>query len=50
MGAKAMAAAAEHEVERLHLRVAWLSGMVLLLEGYDIASCTAPASVPLMRF
>jgi AAHS family 4-hydroxybenzoate transporter-like MFS transporter len=33
-----MAAAAEHEVERLHLRVAWLCGMVLLLEGYDIAA------------
>ena len=38
MRAKAMAAAAEHEVERLHLRVAWLCGMVLLLEGYDIAA------------
>src|ERR1700733_3129117 len=38
MRAKAMAAAAEHEVERLHLRVAWLWGMVLLLEGYDIAA------------
>src|SRR5580693_8469764 len=38
MRAKAMAPAAEHEVERLHLRVAWLCGMVLLLEGYDIAA------------
>jgi MFS family permease len=38
MRTKAMAPAAEHEVERLHLRVAWLCGMVLLLEGYDIAA------------
>jgi MFS transporter, AAHS family, 4-hydroxybenzoate transporter len=28
----------EHGVERLHLRVAWLCGVVLFLEGYDIAS------------
>jgi MFS transporter, AAHS family, 4-hydroxybenzoate transporter len=30
--------AVEHGVERLHLRVAWLCGVVLFLEGYDIAS------------
>jgi MFS transporter, AAHS family, 4-hydroxybenzoate transporter len=37
MSAKATAAA-EHEVERLDLRVARLCGVVLFLEGYDIAS------------
>src|SRR6516165_3549898 len=37
MSAKATAAA-EHEVDRLDLRVAWLCGVVLFLEGYDIAS------------
>jgi MFS transporter, AAHS family, 4-hydroxybenzoate transporter len=31
-------AAAEHGVDRLHLRVAWLCGVVLFLEGYDIAA------------
>jgi MFS family permease len=35
---KAMAAASEHGFERLHLRVAWLCGVVLFLEGYDIAA------------
>jgi AAHS family 4-hydroxybenzoate transporter-like MFS transporter len=38
MRAKALAAAAEHGVERLYLRVAWLCGVVLFLEGYDIAA------------
>jgi hypothetical protein len=33
-----MAAASEHGFERLHLRVAWLCGVVLFLEGYDIAA------------
>jgi MFS transporter, AAHS family, 4-hydroxybenzoate transporter len=37
MGANA-AAAAERGVERLDLRVAWLCGVVLFLEGYNIAS------------
>jgi MFS transporter, AAHS family, 4-hydroxybenzoate transporter len=38
MRVKAMAAASEHGFERLHLRVAWLCGVVLFLEGYDIAA------------
>ena len=38
MRAKALAAASEHGFERLHLRVAWLCGVVLFLEGYDIAA------------
>jgi AAHS family 4-hydroxybenzoate transporter-like MFS transporter len=38
MRAKAFAAVAEHGVERPHLRVAWLCGVVLFLEGYDIAA------------
>lgn len=38
MRAKALAAAAEHGVERLYRRVAWLCGVVLFLEGYDIAA------------
>ena len=38
MRAKAFAAVAGHDVERLHLRVAWLCGVVLFLEGYDIAA------------
>jgi MFS transporter, AAHS family, 4-hydroxybenzoate transporter len=38
MRVKALSAASERGVERLHLRVAWLCGMVLLLEGYDIAA------------
>jgi MFS transporter, AAHS family, 4-hydroxybenzoate transporter len=38
MRVKALTAASEHGVERLHLRVAWLCGVVLFLEGYDIAA------------
>jgi MFS transporter, AAHS family, 4-hydroxybenzoate transporter len=38
MQSKAWAVAAEHTVERLHLRIAWLCGVVLFLEGYDIAA------------
>ena len=38
MRAKAFAAVAGHGVEGLHLRVAWLCGVVLFLEGYDIAA------------
>ncbi len=38
MQAKVMAAATGHRAERLHLRVAWLCGVVLYLEGYDIAA------------
>jgi MFS transporter, AAHS family, 4-hydroxybenzoate transporter len=38
MPAKARAAPAELGVERPHLRVAWLCGVVLFLEGYDIAA------------
>ena len=38
MRTKALAEAAEHGVERLYLRVAWLCGVVLFLEGYDIAA------------
>jgi len=37
MQAKALAVATER-IERLHLRVAWLCGVVLFLEGYDIAA------------
>jgi MFS transporter, AAHS family, 4-hydroxybenzoate transporter len=33
-----LAATAEHRVKRLHIRVAWLCGVVLFLEGYDIAA------------
>jgi MFS transporter, AAHS family, 4-hydroxybenzoate transporter len=33
-----VAAASTERVERLHLRVAWLCGVVLSLEGYDIAA------------
>jgi MFS transporter, AAHS family, 4-hydroxybenzoate transporter len=32
------AATSEHPAERLHLRVTWLCGVVLFLEGYDIAA------------
>src|SRR5215472_5843116 len=28
----------EHRSQRLHLQVAWLCGVVLFLEGYDIAA------------
>jgi hypothetical protein len=35
MGAETMTEVAP--AERLHLRVAWLCGAVLFLEGYDIA-------------
>jgi MFS transporter, AAHS family, 4-hydroxybenzoate transporter len=35
---KALVVIAERAVERLHLRVVWLCGVVLLLEGYDIAA------------
>ena len=38
MRPKARAAPAELWVERPHLRVAWLCGVVLFLEGYDIAA------------
>jgi MFS transporter, AAHS family, 4-hydroxybenzoate transporter len=38
MQTKALAAITAHPVERLHLRVAWLCGAVLFLEGYDIAT------------
>ena len=38
MQSKAWAVAAERPVERPHLRVAWLCGVVLFLEGYDIAA------------
>jgi MFS transporter, AAHS family, 4-hydroxybenzoate transporter len=38
MQADALTVATEHRVERLHLRVAWLCGVVLFLEGYDIAA------------
>jgi MFS transporter, AAHS family, 4-hydroxybenzoate transporter len=37
MRAEALTAAAARP-ERLHLRVAWLCGAVLFLEGYDIAA------------
>ena len=37
MQAETLAVAAE-QPERLHLRVAWLCGVVLFLEGYDIAA------------
>jgi hypothetical protein len=37
MQAQTLAVAAE-QPERLHLRVAWLCGVVLFLEGYDIAA------------
>jgi MFS transporter, AAHS family, 4-hydroxybenzoate transporter len=38
MQGETLAATAEHTVARLHLRVAWLCGLVLCLEGYDIAA------------
>lgn len=38
MQSKAWTVAAEHTVERFHLRIAWLCGVVLFLEGYDIAA------------
>jgi AAHS family 4-hydroxybenzoate transporter-like MFS transporter len=38
MRAKALTGTVEPEGERLHLRVAWLCGVVLFLEGYDIAA------------
>jgi len=38
MQADALTVASEHRVEQLHLRVAWLCGVVLFLEGYDIAA------------
>ena len=38
MPAEAVAASAKYAVDRLHLRVAWLCGVVLFLEGYDIAA------------
>src|SRR5215831_19105700 len=37
MGAKSTAAA-DNGIERPDLRVAWLCGVVLFLEGYDIAA------------
>jgi MFS transporter, AAHS family, 4-hydroxybenzoate transporter len=38
MQSETLAATAEHAVARLHLRVAWLCGLVLCFEGYDIAA------------
>ena len=38
MQSETLAATAEHAVARLHLRVAWLCGLVLCLEGYDIVA------------
>jgi hypothetical protein len=38
MPAEAVTASAKYAVDRLHLRVAWLCGVVLFLEGYDIAA------------
>src|ERR1700722_9397092 len=38
MPAQAVTASAKYAVDRLHLRVAWLCGVVLFLEGYDIAA------------
>ena len=38
MPAEAVAASAKYAVDRLHLRVAWLCGVVLFLEGYDITA------------
>ena len=38
MQSETLAATAENAVARLHLRVAWLCGLVLSLEGYDIAA------------
>ena len=38
MQTKVLTVAAEHPVARLDLRVAWLCGVVLFLEGYDIAA------------
>jgi MFS transporter, AAHS family, 4-hydroxybenzoate transporter len=35
---EAVTASAKYAVDRLHLRVAWLCGVVLFLEGYDIAA------------
>ena len=38
MQSKVLAAPTEQRLEWLHLRVAWLCGVVLFLEGYDIAA------------
>jgi MFS family permease len=38
MQAKALAATAEYPVGRVYLRVAWLCGVVLFLEGCDLAA------------
>ena len=38
MQSETLAATAERAVARLHLWVAWLCGLVLCLEGYDIAA------------
>jgi AAHS family 4-hydroxybenzoate transporter-like MFS transporter len=38
MQSETLAATAEHAVAQLPLRVAWLFGLVLCLEGYDIAA------------
>jgi MFS transporter, AAHS family, 4-hydroxybenzoate transporter len=38
MSAKAVKATAKYGVDRRHLRVAWLCGVVLFLDGYDIAA------------
>jgi hypothetical protein len=38
MRAKAWEVASEHPAARLHLRTAWLCGVALILEGYDIAT------------
>jgi hypothetical protein len=46
MPAQAVTASARYAVDRLHLRVAWLCGVVLFLEGYDIAAvCYAVPSL-----
>src|ERR1700758_76755 len=38
MGARELTASAEYPARRVHLRVAWLCGAVLFLEGYDVAA------------
>src|SRR4029077_16191183 len=38
MPAEAITESAKYAMDRLHLRVAWLCGVVLFLEGYDIAA------------
>jgi AAHS family 4-hydroxybenzoate transporter-like MFS transporter len=38
MGAEELTATSEQPVKRIHMRVAWLCGVVLFLEGYDISA------------